>query len=439
MEEFNVENNNEAKEPVIGISSKDLRKVCSRNLWGGILIGMLATVLVVTGITAVGRIVKGIKGTDILAGAENESDLSEGAISGDVLLKMKKIEKIIDNYYYQEDTDKELLVEDIYKGMMTSLGDPYSTYYSEEELDDLLEQTEGIYYGIGAYVSLDTITGYAKISGVIDGTPAQEADLRDGDIIYEVDGESAYGLELEEVVALIKGSEGTSVHLTLIRDNEADYVEKDVVRRKIESPTVNYEMLDGQQGYVQITEFDDVTADQFAEALAVLNEQGMQGMILDLRSNPGGNLATVVDICEMLLPEGMIVYTEDRNGNRNEYLCDGNREFKLPLVVLINGYSASASEILAGAIQDYGIGTLVGTTTYGKGVVQQVVSLNDGSAVKLTVSSYFTPKGRNINGIGIEPDEVCEFDSEAYYTDSPDDSIDNQLERAKEILSEKVK
>ena len=140
----------------------------------------------------------------------------------------------------------------------------------------------------------------------------------------------------------------------------------------------------------------------------------------------------------MMLPEGLIVYTEDRNGKRQEYTCDGTREFEFPLVVLINGYSASASEILAGAIQDYGIGTLIGTTTYGKGIVQQIVSLNDGSAVKLTVSSYYTPNGRNIHGIGIEPDEVCEFDGEAYYTENQEDRVDNQLERAKEVLAEKI-
>lgn len=361
---------------------------------------------------------------------------SRSVINEDVLTKMKKIEALIDAYYYQEDTDKTQLVEDAYKGMMASLGDPYSTYYSEDELNELMEQTEGIYFGIGAYVSMDQQTGYAMISGVIEGTPAQDADLWEGDIIYEVDGTNAYGMELSDVVALIKGEEGTTVHLTLVRDGVDGYVEKDVVRRQIESPTVKYEMFEGKLGYVQITEFDDVTADQFTEALAVLREQGMKGMILDLRSNPGGNLNTVVDIAGMLLPEGLIVYTEDRNGNRREYNCDGSKEFDLPMVVLINGYSASASEILAGSIQDYSIGTLLGTTTYGKGIVQQIVSLKDGSAIKLTVSSYYTPKGRNIHGIGIEPDEVCTFDAEAYYNSEV--RYDNQLERAKELLEEKV-
>lgn len=421
------------------ISRKEMRKLCNRNYWGGILTGLIIAAFIVVGSFVVSRIVVNAENRqlkkDNWSKPEQESD---SVITDEVMTKMKKIESVIDAYYYQEGTDKEQLVENAYKGMMSSLGDPYSTYYSVEELEELMEQSEGIYFGIGAYVSLDQQTGYAKISGVIEGTPAEEADLRDGDIIYEVDGVSAYGLELTEVVAMIKGEEGTTVHLTLVRDGEKDYVEKDVVRRQIESPTVNYEMLDGQMGYIQITEFDDVTADQFAEALAVLRGQGMKGMILDLRSNPGGNLTTVVDIAKMLLPEGLIVYTENRYGERQEYSCDGTKAFQLPMVVLINGYSASASEILAGAIQDYGIGTLIGTTSYGKGIVQQIVSLKDGSAVKLTVSSYYTPKGRNIHGIGIEPDEVCEFDSEAYYTENEEDRYDNQLERAREVLGEKL-
>ena len=204
----------------------------------------------------------------------------------------------------------------------------------------------------------------------------------------------------------------------------------EIERRKVESPTVNYEVYDNGMGYIQITEFDEITLDQFTEALAVCKGSDVKGLILDLRSNPGGNLNTVVDIARELLPEGLIVYTEDRYGKRTEYSCDGTKELKIPLVVLINGNSASASEILAGAIKDYGIGTLVGTTSYGKGIVQRIISLQDGSAVKLTVSSYFTPKGNNIHGIGIEPDIVCEFDSESYY----EKEIDNQLEKAKKVL-----
>ncbi len=362
------------------------------------------------------------------ARAEEEAD---SLVNDMTMGKLQVIEETIGKYYYQEDVDKKTLEEGMYAGVIASLGDPYSTYYTEEDLEELMDQTEGIYYGIGAYVGMDVETGLAHISGVIDDTPAQEAGLRDGDVIYMVDNEPMQGLELSEVVGNIKGLEGTKVHLTIYREGENDYLEFDVERRKIESPTVKHEMYDGGVGYIQITEFDDVTVNQFKEALAILRGQGMKGLVLDLRANPGGNLNAVVEIAQQMLPEGLIVYTEDRNGKRTEYSSDGKKQFDQPLVVLINGYSASASEILAGAIKDYGIGTLIGTTTFGKGIVQRVISLSDGTALKLTVSSYFTPKGNNIHGIGVEPDEVYEFDGDRYY----DDGYDNQLEHAKEVVA----
>ena len=182
--------------------------------------------------------------------------------------------------------------------------------------------------------------------------------------------------------------------------------------------------------YIRVAEFDDVTVDQFADALAMARGSDAKGIVLDLRGNPGGNLSAVVDMCRMILPKGLIVYTEDKNGKRSEYSSDGTKELELPLVVLVDRNSASAAEIMAGAIKDYGIGTLVGTTTFGKGIVQQIMPFRDGSAVKITISAYYTPKGNNIHGVGIEPDVVCEFDSDAYY----DEDVDNQLEKAVEVL-----
>ena len=220
--------------------------------------------------------------------------------------------------------------------------------------------------------------------------------------------------------------------LTVIRDGETDYLDITIERRRVESPTVTLEMLEDGIAHIQVTEFDDITVTQFAEAIAEAESQGMKSMILDLRGNPGGNLTTVVEMCRMLLPEGLIVYTEDKAGHRDEYFCDGKNQIEVPLVVLIDGNSASASEILAGAVQDYGVGTLVGTTTYGKGIVQQIMSMEDGSAIKITISGYFTPKGRNIHGTGIEPDVECPFDAEAYYDEV--NPYDNQLEKAKEVL-----
>ena len=348
--------------------------------------------------------------------------------------KLEVIEQAISDYYYQEDVKAADMIDGMYQGVVASLGDPYSTYYTEDDLEELMEQTEGIYYGIGAYVGMDAQTGMAYISGVFEGTPAEEAGLRVGDVIYMVNVEPMQGLELSEIVGKIKGQEGTKVDLTIYREGEADYLQIPVERRKIESPTVKYELYDDKTGYIQITEFDEITVDQFAEAMAALREQGMEGLILDLRANPGGNLSAVVEIARQMLPEGLIVYTEDRDGNRTEYTCDGKNVFDMPLVVLINGYSASASEILAGAIKDYGIGELIGTTTFGKGIVQKVMSLSDGTALKLTVSTYFTPKGNNIHGIGVEPDEVYEFDGEEYY----ENGYDNQLEYAKKVIGEKI-
>lgn len=412
-----------------------------KNFLNGLFTGVMATVLVVTMLFCIKQVVViyGSKASVQASQKEKSGEASEEAaettvVNDEVFEKMQAIEKVIDYYYYEEDIDREVIEEGVYDGMVSSLGDPYSTYYSEEELADIMEQTEGIYYGIGAYVSLDLATGLGKISGVIAGTPAETANLREGDLIYKVDGVSAEGLELTEIVGMIKGEEGTTVHLTLIREGESDYIEVDIERKKVESPTVNYEVYDNGMGYIQITEFDEITVDQFTEAMAVCKGSDVKGIILDLRSNPGGNLSAVVEIAREILPKGLIVYTEDREGKRTEYSCDGTKELKIPMVVLINGNSASASEILAGAIKDYKIGTLVGTTSYGKGIVQRIIGLDDGSAVKLTVSSYFTPNGNNIHGIGIEPDIVCEFDSESYY----EKDIDNQLEEAKTVLQQLI-
>ena len=277
-------------------------------------------------------------------------------------------------------------------------------------------------------------TLYPQITGIIDDSPASESELRVDDYIYMVDGEDVYDMDLSEVVSMIKGEEGTTVTLTIVRPSTGEELDVTLERRRVESPTVTYEMLEDDILLVTITEFDTVTVDQFAEALAIGKGSGMQGMILDLRGNPGGSLAAVVEIARMILPEGLIVYTEDKYGERVEYACDGTHELDVPMVVLVNGGSASASEILAGAIKDYEMGILVGTTTFGKGIVQRVVALDDGSAVKLTVSHYYTPLGNDIHEVGIAPDVEIEFDSEAYL----EDETDNQLDEAIAILLDEI-
>ncbi len=406
----------------------------NKSFLSGMLVGVFAT-LAVTGMVLL--VVVGFhilnKENEVTEGGSREGNATEEEISDKELLeKLDAIEEIVDDYYYKDDLEEEKLVEGAYRGMLDAVGDPYTCYYSAEELESLMEDTNGVYYGIGAYVSLTEDGSYPQITSPIAGSPAEEADLRPGDIIYEINGESTYGMDLDSAVMLIKGMEGSTVDLTIARSTETDYLYITVERRRVEAPTVEYEMFENGLAYIQITQFSDVTVDQFADALATMRGSDMKGLIIDLRANPGGSLTAVVNIARMLLPKGLVVYTEDKYGHREEYSCDGKNEFELPLVVLIDGNSASASEVLAGAIKDYEIGTLVGTQTFGKGIVQQVFSLEDGSAVKVTTSSYYSPKGINIHGEGIAPDLECEFDAEAYYGE---ENYDNQLEYAKEVLS----
>lgn len=393
----------------------------------GLLCGLLLAIFVMSSVYVGKEVYTMVRYRNL---QEAQANAADAVVNSATTTKMQVIKDTMETYYL-EDVDEEAMEKGVYSGMVQSLGDPYSVYYSAEDLEQFQQQTEGIYYGIGAYIGKDEGTGLPKISGVIENTPAQESGLQYGDIIVEVEGNSIQGLDNTEVVQLIKGEEGTTVNITIFREGEADYLYFDVERRKIESPTVDQEMFDGGIGYIRIKEFDDITLDQFTEALAVCKGSDMTGLILDLRDNPGGNLTTVTEIARMLLPKGIIVYTQDKNGERVEYTCDGKNELKIPMVVLVNGGSASASEILAGAIKDYGKGTLLGTTTFGKGIVQKVIGLTDGSAIKVTVSNYYTPNGNNIHKIGIEPDEELKLDVDAYLKDG----TDNQLERAKEILS----
>ena len=399
----------------------------NRSFWRGLAVGLAsscAILLVVFGSVKIyqtyrvyGRLASG-------SSAETESVANEKTTE-----KLGVLENTIKQYFWQ-DVDESTLEEGVYKGLLESLDDPYSVYYTHDELVQLQQQTEGIYYGIGAYISQDNEMGYVRVSKIIKNTPAEASGLQQDDYIYKVDGEDMQGKDSSYVVSKIKGEAGTKVTITVVREGATDPIDIEVERQKIESPTVEYQMLDNDMAYIQITEFDLVTTEQFEEAYKQARADGMKGLILDLRSNPGGNLSTVCDIARMILPKGLIVYTEDKYGKREEYTCDGANQIKVPLVVLTNGYSASASEILAGAVKDYGIGTLVGTTTYGKGIVQKVINLSDGSAVKLTVSNYFTPNGNNIHKIGIEPDVEVEFDAEQYKN-----GVDNQLEKAKEVLA----
>ena len=356
---------------------------------------------------------------------------SDSALNQESIEKLQLLEDCIREYYYEPETATvETLENGMYKGLMDSLGDPYTVYYTPEEYNSMTEETSGVYKGIGAYIGLDTKTGAPVFTGIMPGTPAEKAGLMVGDIICEVDGTDTLSMDTSEVANLVKGEEGTTVTIKVSRDGE--YVTVTATRETINVPTVTSEMLDNQIGYLKISQFDDVTPGQFDEEYSKLKAAGMKSMILDLRDNPGGTVTAVTQIASEMLPEGLIFYMEDKNGEREEYTCPG-ADFNIPMVVLVNGYSASASEILAGAIQDAGIGTLVGTQTYGKGIVQNLYPLGDGSAIKITIADYYTRNGRNIHKVGIEPDQVLEFDKDLYEKDK----TDNQLEKAKEILMSK--
>ncbi len=349
--------------------------------------------------------------------------------------KIGQIEEVINQNYLNE-VDEEEIEAGIYKGMISGLGDPYAAYYTQDELKALRESTSGAYQGIGAKLSQDPDSGAIQVVTCFEGTPAQKAGLLPGDILYTVNGTEVTGKDLTDVVSMIKTAEGDQVHIQVARDGEKDYLDFDVERSEVSVPTVAYKMMDNNIGYVAISEFDEVTAKQFQDALADLDEQGMEKLIIDLRNNLGGLLDTCCEMLRQILPEGRIVYTEDKDGNQEEYNCDGAHAFKKPLVVLVNGYSASAAEIFSGAVKDYGIGTLVGTKTFGKGIVQRIVGLQDGTAVKLTISKYFTPNGTDIHQKGIEPDVTVELDESLKNKVTITEEEDNQLQKAISILQE---
>lgn len=414
------------------MDSEQQKKDEEKREWRYYLTGILTGLLLAAAIGGIVLLVRDVR-TNKGESAQTQTQEPASVVNDATTYKLGVLQDAIEKYYL-EDVDAQALEEGMYAGLLDALGDPYSVYYTAQELQEIYDKTRGVYYGIGAYIGMDTTTGYAVITKLIENTPASESDLQPGDLIYKVEGEDVYGMDTSEVVAKIKGEEGTAVTMTVARPSGVsyEYIDITITRAKINSPTVEFRMLENDIAYIEITEFDDITLEQFNEALAEARGSNMRGLILDLRGNPGGNLATVVEIAKKILPEGLIVYTEDKYGEREEYRCDGASPLGLPLVVLIDGNSASASEILAGAIKDYGVGTLVGTTTFGKGIVQRIMQLTDGSAIKLTISKYYTPNGYNIHGIGIAPDIEVPYDAELYRSEARD----NQIEEAARIMNE---
>ena len=344
--------------------------------------------------------------------------------------KTSVLQNIIDRYFlFDEDMTK---VEDgIYAGMMNGLGDPYTVYYTKEEYKALNEDTEGKYSGIGAVVSQNPNTKIITIVKIFDNSPANDAGLQVGDIIYKIDGEEVAGTDMDILVKTkIRGEEGTSFKMTVLRGDDRKEVELDLIRRSIEVETVAGKMLDNNIGYIAVNQFDAVTSEQFKSNIESLQSQGMTKLIVDLRGNPGGLLDQVVDMLDYILPDGLVLYTEDKYGKREEYYSDGSHELKIPMVVLVNENSASASEVFTATFRDFEWGTVVGKTTFGKGIVQNVLPLGDGTAVKITTQHYYPPSGYDLHKVGIKPDLEVDLNEGAKIgTDS-----DNQLSAAIDIL-----
>lgn len=391
----------------------------------GFAISLMMAVLLIGAFLSSGILKVGING-EIYVQAVDVDD--SNGIGSAIEHKLNTLDSLLDNFYF-EDVDRQKATDEIFKAYIKAYGDKYTVYYTPEEYASLMESTVGKFYGIGAMCQKNE-DGTIQIVQPYEDAPAYKAGLRAGDAITKIDGTDITDMELSAATALIKGEKGTSVTLDILRNGQPMTFQ--VARDEVKVQTVQHEMLADGIGYLAISQFDDVTVEQFHSALSDLKANGMQGLIIDVRSNPGGVLNSVVTILDEILPKGLIVYTKDKDGNERRYEGKDNSELKVPYAVLVNGSSASASEIFAGAVQDYGKGVIIGTKTFGKGIVQTVQPLSDGSAVKYTISKYFTPKGQDIHGKGVTPDQIVELPQ-------GENAADTQMEAAISYLKDKLK
>lgn len=352
--------------------------------------------------------------------------------------KIDIIQSYLDQYYV-DDLEEEQVEEMLYAGMMAGVGDRYTYYLTKENLKQYMDNSNGNFDGVGIEV-YSTQDGEVIVSSVMAGQPAEAAGVKAGDVIVGVDGQDMQGSLLSDVAAKIRGREGTEVTIKVLRRSTGETLEFTMERTTVVVESVSGRMMDEKIGYISISGFKENTYTQFKEALDELQKEGMKGLILDLRDNPGGLVHSVYEIGEELLPEGTMVYTLDKNENRNDLKCD-EEYLDIPLVVLVNANSASASEIFAGAVKDTGRGTLVGTQTFGKGLVQRLFTLPDGSGLNITIQKYYTPNGTSIHGVGIEPDEVVELPADYQNTALKDipERVDTQLQKGVEVLRNEIK
>lgn len=359
---------------------------------------------------------------------ENQVDLMD-------IAAFNKVKNILENEYYMEVDFKESFNTAI-KGLSAALNDPYTTYYTPEEMKEYLEGVSGNYVGIGVSVHMDE-NFLLTVADVFAGSPAKGAGIQKDDRIIKVDDEDVTTIrDTELIVKKIKGVPNTKVRITIYRPDENKQIDLELERRYINISWISSEILDNNIGYIHIKQFDDDIAKDFENHLNSLVSRGIKGLVIDLRDNPGGAYYQVAKIADRIVPKGIIVYTEDRGQNRKELFSD-ERELEIPLSILINGYSASASEILAACVQDYGKGTLVGTKSFGKGLVQEInMDFENGGGFKYTKARYFTPSGRSIHGEGVIPDIEVEINEE--FKTTPIEDIPHENDAQLKVAVEEV-
>ncbi len=408
---------------------KAYKKMKRRATLYGVVTGVLGTIAVIL-LAIVILVSVGYLGFQRNTGQNSHNNTqSQSVISKSLEEKIKYMLYIMENNALNE-VDYEALVDGMLHGLVTGLDDDYAAYYNVEELAEVQQSNAGTYYGIGVTVQQDIESGVVTVIEVTEDGPAEEAGVQAEDIIYMVGEEEVTGMDINELVAKIKGAEGTTVSVTFYRPSTYEYLTYELERRNLKQIISYGEMLEDNIGYIRIKSFDEITYEQLVGTVDTLKGEGMEAVVLDLRSNTGGLLTSLVEVAEVFLPKGSTILTiEDKKGVVDEHITKKNSHLGLPMVVLVNQYTASAAEALTGSIQDYELGTIVGVTTFGKGIVQNTYPISDGTAIKLTIAKYMTPDGKCIQDEGIEPDVVIEVD---------DSGEDNQLAKALEVLKEKM-
>lgn len=349
------------------------------------------------------------------------------ASTPDGLAAQKKISQAMSaiRNYYSGDVDEQTLTDYMFLGLVSGLGDKYSTYYTKEEYEEIQTTREGHYKGIGVTFAISTKDGSAEILSVTEDGPADKAGIVVDDVIKSINGTSVEGMTSSEIVTMIQEAESDDIVLEIYRPSSEEEFEAVVTRDVLDTISVRYSLLDDDIGYISISTFNALTAEQFKAALDALTPDA-EALVIDLRDNQGGLVSASRDILKELIPDGVLFYTEDKNGKRTEITSDSGNEVDLPIAVLVNEKTASASEIMAGALQDRGKAVIVGTQTYGKGIIQDVFKLGDGSVIRLTIEHYYTPNGNDIHEVGITPDVEAGYDEDA--------GTDMQYEAALEAL-----